>query len=103
MLNRGEREDYDPRRFEVVRREPPGDKYAFGRRGGRDDEMDTDPRMRLRLVQWSMSMHLNATGLCYFFCRQIIFFNKIAERTCPFKSIYCHVRYLHCYTITLNG
>ena len=51
MLNRGEREDYDPRRFEVVRREPPGDKYAFGRRGGRDDEMDTDPRMRLRLVQ----------------------------------------------------
>ena len=66
VLNRGEREDYDPRRFEVVRREPPGDKYAFGRRGGRDDEMDTDPRMRLRLVQWSVSLYLNATEL--FFC-----------------------------------
>ena len=64
MLNRGEREDFDPRRFESAaatsRRElllpaggagggGGGEKYAFGRRDrARDDEMDSDPRMRLR-------------------------------------------------------
>ena len=64
VLNRGEREDFDPRRFESAassRRElllpaggaggagGGGEKYAFGRRDrARDDEMDSDPRMRLR-------------------------------------------------------
>ena len=65
VLNRGEREDYDPRRFEVAaargRGEPGagGDKYAFGggsRRGqGREDEMDADPRMRLRFVDFNLN------------------------------------------------
>ena len=64
MLNRGEREDFDPRRFEAASRREllpaggagggGGEKYAFGRRGARDDEMDTDPRMRLR---WAMSRY----------------------------------------------
>ena len=55
MPGRGGPEDYE-RRFEAIRRpEPPGDKFAFrrgapggGAGGGRDDEMDSDPRMRLR-------------------------------------------------------
>ena len=61
VLNRGEREDFDPRRFEASSRREllpaggaggggGGEKYAFGRRGARDDEMDSDPRMRLRWV-----------------------------------------------------